>query len=34
MRIVNARIEGIVIQQQTLQEDLENHQEELKNSYR
>ncbi|WP_083191044.1 mechanosensitive ion channel domain-containing protein [Legionella jamestowniensis] len=30
MRIVNARIEGIVIQQQTLQEDLENHQEELK----
>jgi potassium efflux system protein len=30
LRIVNSRIEGIVIQQQTLQEDLENHQEELK----
>ncbi|WED44293.1 mechanosensitive ion channel domain-containing protein [Legionella cardiaca] len=30
LRIVNARIEGIIIQQQTLQEDLENHQEELK----
>ncbi len=30
LRIVNARIEGIAIQQQTLQEDLENHQEELK----
>lgn len=30
IRIVDARIEGIVIQQQTLQEDLENHLEELK----
>nr|HAT8713375.1 mechanosensitive ion channel [Legionella jordanis] len=30
LRIVNSRIEGIAIQQQTLQEDLENHQEELK----
>ncbi|KTD18541.1 potassium efflux system KefA [Legionella lansingensis] len=30
LRIVNTRIEGIAIQQQTLQEDLENHQEELK----
>ncbi len=30
LRIVNSRIEGITIQQQTLQEDLENHQEELK----
>ncbi|CEK10723.1 hypothetical protein [Legionella hackeliae] len=30
IRIVNARIEGVVIQQQTLQEDLENHQAELK----
>ena len=30
LRIINARIAGIVIQEQTLQEDLENHQEELK----
>lgn len=30
LRIVNARIEGVIIQQQTLQEDLENHQQELK----
>ncbi len=29
-RIVNSKIEGIVIQQQTLQEDLENHEKELK----
>lgn len=31
LRIINTRISGIVIQEQTLQEDLENHQEELKN---
>ncbi len=31
LRVVNSRIEGIAIQQQTLQEDLENHQQELKN---
>ncbi|KTD36301.1 potassium efflux system KefA [Legionella nautarum] len=30
VRIVNSKIEGIVIQQQTLQEDLENHEQELK----
>lgn len=30
LNIVNSRIEGIVIQQQTLQEDLENQQDELK----
>lgn len=30
LRIVNSRIAGIVIQEQTLQEDLENHQSELK----
>ncbi|WP_242604590.1 mechanosensitive ion channel domain-containing protein [Legionella fairfieldensis] len=30
IRIVNSRIEGITIQQQTLQEDLENHEQELK----
>ena len=30
VRIVNARIAGIAIQEQTLQEDLENHQQELK----
>lgn len=30
IKSVNARIEGIVIQEQTLQEDLENHQQELK----
>jgi potassium efflux system protein len=30
IRVINTRITGIVIQQQTLQEDLENHQSELK----
>ncbi|KTD64076.1 mechanosensitive ion channel domain-containing protein [Legionella spiritensis] len=30
LRAIDARLEGVVIQQQTLQEDLENHQEELK----
>ncbi|MBA4695991.1 MAG: mechanosensitive ion channel [Legionella sp.] len=30
LTIINSRLEGIAIQQQTLQEDLENHQEELK----
>ncbi|WP_347252272.1 mechanosensitive ion channel domain-containing protein [Legionella sp.] len=30
IRIINSKIEGIVIQQQTLQEDLENHEQELK----
>ncbi|KTC92875.1 MULTISPECIES: mechanosensitive ion channel domain-containing protein [Legionella] len=30
VRIINSKIEGIVIQQQTLQEDLENHEQELK----
>lgn len=30
LRIVNSRIEGVAIQQQTLQEDLENHQQALK----
>jgi potassium-dependent mechanosensitive channel len=30
LRIINAKIEGITIQQQTLQEDLENHEQELK----
>lgn len=30
LRLINARIAGVVIQEQTLQEDLENHQNELK----
>lgn len=30
LRILNSKIEGIAIQQQTLQEDLENHEQELK----
>lgn len=30
LNIINSRIEGLVIQQQTLQEDLENHEQQLK----
>lgn len=33
LRVVNTRIAGITIQEETLQEDLENHQQELKNNW-